>query len=70
MIIGRCLRSFDSILFEQRDKSSPINSIHYVMLYPRNGDRFATIDSVTYGHFTLCIGRIERCRVRHGIVLR
>jgi len=26
-----------------RNKSSPINSTHYVMLYPQNGDSFVTV---------------------------
>ena len=38
---GHWLRSLDSISFEQCTKSSPINSTHYVMLYPM------AIDSVT-----------------------
>jgi len=32
------------------NKSSPINSTHYVMLYPQNGDSFVTIDSLTSLH--------------------
>jgi len=31
-------------------KSSPFNSTHYVVLYPKNGDRIVTIDSVTPLH--------------------
>jgi len=36
----------DSILFELHDKSSPFNSTRYIVLYPQNGDRIVTIDSV------------------------
>jgi len=50
MIIGTFLTSVDSILFEQHNGSSPINSIHCVMLYRQNGDRFVTTDSVTSLH--------------------
>jgi len=35
------------MLHKQHDKSSPLNSTHYAMLYPQNGDRIVTIDSVT-----------------------
>jgi len=28
-------------------KSSPYNSTHYAVLYPQNGDRIVTIESVT-----------------------
>ena len=41
------LKLADSILFEKHVKSSPFNSTHYVVLYPQNGDRIVTIDSVT-----------------------
>jgi len=34
------------VLFESHDKSSPFISTHYVVLYPQNGDRMVTIDSV------------------------
>ena len=47
---GHFLKLTDSILFEQHDKSSPFNSTHYVVLYPQNGDRIVTIDSVTSFH--------------------
>jgi len=33
-------------------KSSPFNSTHHVELYPQNGDRIVTIDSVTSLHRT------------------
>jgi len=39
-----------SISFEQHDKSSPFNSAHYIVLYPQNGDRIVTTDSVTSLH--------------------
>jgi len=42
------------MLFKQHDKSSPLNSTYYPMLYPQNGDRIVMIDSVTT-HFTLYI---------------
>ena len=29
---------------------TPFNSTHYIMLYPQNGDRIVTIDSVTSLH--------------------
>ena len=35
---------------EQHDKSSPLNSTHYVMLCPQNGDRVDRYDSVTLLH--------------------
>jgi len=44
------LKLADSVLFELRDKSSPFNSTHYIVLYPQNGDRIVTIDSVTSLH--------------------
>jgi len=34
-------------LSEQHGKSSPFNSTHCSVLYPQNGDRIVTIDSVT-----------------------
>jgi len=43
---GHFLKLTDSILFELDDKSSPFNSTHYIVLYPQNGDRIVTIDSV------------------------
>ena len=44
------LKIMDSNLFEQHDKSSHFNSAHCVVLYPQNGDRIVTIDSVTSLH--------------------
>jgi len=38
------------MLFKKHDKSSPINSTHYAMLYPQNDDSFVAIDSVTSLH--------------------
>jgi len=38
------------MLFEEHDKSFPFNSMHYIVLYPQNGDRIVTIDSVTSLH--------------------
>ena len=42
----------DSVLFEQRDKSLPFNSTHYMVLCPQNHDRIVTTDSVTSIHPT------------------
>jgi len=38
------------MLFKQHNKSSPLNSTHYVMLYPQNGDHIVPVDSVTSLH--------------------
>jgi len=38
------------MLFKQHDKSSSVNSTHYAMLYPQNGDYIVAIDSVTLLH--------------------
>jgi len=38
------------MLFKKRDDSSPLNSTHYAMLYPQNGDRVEAIDSMTSLH--------------------
>ena len=35
------------MLFKQHDKSSPLNSTHYAILYPQNDDRIVAIDTVT-----------------------
>jgi len=35
---------------DEHAKSSPLNSTHYVVLYPQNGDRIVAIDSVTSLH--------------------
>jgi len=40
------------MLFKWHDKSSPLISTHYVMLYPQNCDRIVAIDSVTSFHPT------------------
>ena len=45
--MGHFLKLTDSILFEEHDKSSPFNSTHYIVLYPQNGNRIVTTDSVT-----------------------
>ena len=37
----------DSILFEQYDKSSPLNSTHFTVLCSQNDDRIVIIDYVT-----------------------
>jgi len=44
------LKVTHSILFEEHDKFSLFNSTHYVVLYPQNGDRIVTVDSVTLLH--------------------
>jgi len=38
------------MLFKQHDNSSPLNSTHYAMLYPQNGDRIVAVDFVTSFH--------------------
>jgi len=38
------------MLFKKRDDSSPLNSTHYAMLYPQNGDRVEAIVSMTSLH--------------------
>ena len=38
-IIWTFFKLTDSILFEQHDKSSPLNPTHYILLYPQNSDR-------------------------------
>jgi len=47
------------MLFKHYSKSSPLNSAHYAMLYPQNGDRTVAIDSVTSLHPVYSIRRIE-----------
>jgi len=48
--------------FNNTRKSSPFNSTHYVVLYPQNGDRIVTIDSVTSFHpmYTLMARIVKR----------
>jgi len=38
------------MLFKYQDKSSPLSSTRYAMLYPQNGDRIVAVDSVTSLH--------------------
>ena len=38
------------MLFKQHDNSSPLDSTHYAMLYPQNGDRIVAIYFVTSFH--------------------
>jgi len=40
------------MLSKQHNKSSPLNSTHYAMLYAQNGDRIVAVDSVTSLHTT------------------
>jgi len=47
---GHFFKLTDSVFFEQHDKSSPFNSVHYIMLYPLNGYCIVTIDSVMSLH--------------------
>ena len=47
VIIQTFHKSKDRMLFKQYDNSSPLNSTHYAMIYPQNGDRIVAIDSVT-----------------------
>jgi len=42
--------SFKFTYFMTHDVSLPLNSTHYAMLYPQNGDRIVAIDSVTSLH--------------------
>ena len=44
--MGIFLNQTDSVLFEQHNKSSPFNSTRYIVLYPQNGGRIVTVDSV------------------------
>ena len=44
-VIANCAEIVASCYF-----SLPFNSAHYIMLYPQNGDRILTIDSVTTLH--------------------
>jgi len=50
--------------FKSHDKSSPVNSTHYAVLYPQNGDSIVAIDSVTSLH-PICIpfNRVQRYAV-------
>jgi len=43
------------MLFKQHDTSSPLNSTHYAMLYPQNGDCIVAIDSMTSLHPTMAL---------------
>jgi len=45
-----CARKPTQVSLIYRDKSSPLNSTHYAMLYPQNDDRVVAIDSVTSLH--------------------
>ena len=47
---GHFLILTGSIVLEYHDESSPFNSTHYGVLYPQNGDRIVTTDSVTSLH--------------------
>ena len=50
--------------FKQHNKSSPLNSTHYVVLYPQNGGRIVTMDSVTSLHpMYIAIFRFSRWRL-------
>ena len=40
----------ESYYYYYYHKSSLLNSTHYAMLYPQNGDRIMAIDSVTSLH--------------------
>jgi len=53
----------NSILFEQRDKSSPVNSTHYVMFYHvQHDDRIVTISSLM-SHAPCIYSRHVQCKV-------
>jgi len=47
---GHFLKLSDLILFEEHDKSSPFDAIHYIVLCPQNGDRIVAIVSLTSLH--------------------
>ena len=47
---GHFLTLTDSILFVLHYKSSRLNSTHYIVLYPQNGDRIVPTDSATSLH--------------------
>ena len=47
--ILRCF-PFKFTYFMTHHVSLPLNSTHYAMLYPQNGDRIVAIDSVTSLH--------------------
>jgi len=47
VIIQTFHKPADRMLFKQHDKSSPLNFTHYAKLYPQNGERIVTIDSLT-----------------------
>ena len=38
------------MLFKYHDKALTLNSIHYAMLYPQNGDHIMAIESATSLH--------------------
>jgi len=46
----------DRTLLKQHDKSSPVNSTHFAILHPQNGDRVVNIDYVTSFHLYVHTG--------------
>ena len=51
----------DRMLFKQYNKSSPLNSTHYAMLYPQNGDRIVAVDSVESLHTVYLSVLLREC---------
>jgi len=53
------------MLFKYHEKSSPLNSTHYAVLYPQNGDRIVAIDSVpSLNHMYSDVAKTKRLRHR------
>jgi len=52
------------MLFKQHDNSSPLNSTHYAMLYPQNGDRIVAVHFVTSFH-PMCTSAAQRTCEHH-----
>ena len=51
-------------MFDKHDKFSPFSSTHYVVLYPQNGDRIVTIDSVAPFQPKTCYHFVHGSRLR------
>jgi len=58
------------VMVEKHGKSSPINSTHYARLYPQNGERIVTIESMTSLHpmYTRSIYRPTRICRKHSCI--
>ena len=55
MIARAFLKPIGRILFEQRGKSSSINSTRYAELYPQNVEHIAIVDSAMTSFHRICI---------------